>query len=353
MQKESGWGEYCLHNTPDELYTQGIMTLHVLTNMAYWQSSEWMQATDSIYDLSALEEPEYFSPYKEAWLLFRRRKDYDVIHSMGIVESMFYGLLCLLTGRSSKQIMTEIFIDEEQPERLSWHFKTAIYTKIAQRSLGVITNSQAEIPALAKRFNLPENRFCYVPLNSTVEPVEKPLPGEGFILAAGRSLRDYPTLIEAATDIDAPIIIIGGSDDLRHTELPANVTFLREVDRETYLDYVRRCSIMVLPLQKTVRPTGQVVLLEAMSFGKPVIASEQVGTVDYIKHDKNGMLIPLSDAKPLAAAANTLLRDKKKAHDMGLSALETIKTSHTNAVHTTSRLAAIDSLVFASDHHSS
>lgn len=312
--------------------------------MAYRQSPTWTKKTASIYDLSKQEEPIYHTPHKEAWLLFRHRKDYDIIHTMGIVESMTYGLLCLLIGSPSKQIMTEIFIDEEQLQSLRWRLKTALYRTIVHRSLGIITNSHAEIPALTKRFAISENKCVYVPLNTTVKPSETVLAGEGFILAAGRSLRDYPTLLNAAEHIHAPIVIIGGNDDLNDAKLPSNVTLLREVDRDTYLDYVRRCSMMVLPLLHTLRPTGQVVLLEAMSFGKPTIASEQAGTVDYIQHNHNGLLIPGSDARALADAVQSLLLDEKKATTLGQNALSTINKQHSNLAHTTARLAALESL---------
>lgn len=312
--------------------------------MTFWQSPEWVAAVDSIYPEHGRHIKHPLSPLKEAWLLFKQRNQYDVIHTMGIRESMLYGLLCFLAASPSKQIMTEIFVDEDRPASISWRIKTAFYRLIAHRSSGIITNSRAEIPELARRLALPETRFRYVPLNSTVSPADEPIPGEGFLLAAGRSLRDYGTLIQAAPRIHAPIIIIGGSDDLQHTELPPNVTLHREVDRSTYLDHVRRCSIMILPLKKTTRPTGQVVLLEAMSFGKPVIATEHVGTCDYIRHSMNGLLVPPGDPDALANAVNELLADPEAARIMGSAALRRIRDEHTDFIHTQRRLDAIRDL---------
>ena len=320
------------------------LALRILTNMAFWQSTEWVAATSSIYPDHGQCSPTPLPPLQEAWQLFRHRAPYNIIHTMGIRESMGYGLLCLLRGCPSKQIMTEIFVDEPRPASLRWRLKEKIYKRIARRSLGIITNSQAEIHALAERLGLPENRFRYVPLNTTLSPVTFPLPGDGFILAAGRSLRDYTTLLQAAAHIPAPITIIGGSDDLLQANLPPTVTLLREVDRDTYLDYVRRCSIMVLPLLQTTRPTGQVVLLEAMSCGKPVIATRQVGTIDYIDHKKTGLLIPPFDATALATATNHLLQHPQFACELGMHALQHIHHAHTTPIHTHQRLSAIADL---------
>ena len=312
--------------------------------MTFHQSPEWVATTDSIYPEHGRHTAAPLSPLKEAWLLFKNRRDYDVVHTMGIRESMFCGLLCLLARTPSKQIMTEIFVDEDHLASTTWRIKTAFHRLIARRALGIITNSQAEIPALAERLALSEDRFRYVPLNTTVPPSSAPLPGEGFLLAAGRSLRDYETLIQASPAMDEPLIIIGGSDDLQHAALPPNVTLLREVDRTTYLDYVRRCSILILPLKRTTRPTGQVVLLEAMSFGKPVIATDHVGTRDYIQHAADGLLIPPGDPTALANAANGLLADPVAAEAIGQAALRSIREEHTDLIHTQRRLNALRDL---------
>jgi glycosyltransferase involved in cell wall biosynthesis len=311
--------------------------------MVFHQSPEWVQQVDSIYTQHGQNMCAPLSPWREALALFRKRSTYDVIHTMGIRESTVYGLLCALTRSPSRQIMAEIFLDEPQAGT-GWRVKTALQRLVARRSLGIITNSAAEIPALAERLNISSERCIFVPLNSTLEPAKEPTPGEGFILAAGRSLRDYPLLIEAAKQIDVPITIIGGSDDLQNARLPENVTLLREVSREEYLDYVRRCQIMVLPLQQTTRPTGQVVMLEAMAFGKPVIATEQVGTVDYIHHGKTGFLVPPGNGAVLAETANRLIADRNAMTKIGMAALQTIRNEHTNRIHTQRRLNAIQKL---------
>ena len=312
--------------------------------MTFWQSPEWMARVDSIYPDHGKNAPVTCGPWKEAWNLFIQRNQYDIIHTMGIRESMFYGLLCLLCGVQSKQIMTEIFVDEPAATGPAWLLKSALYCRVARRAIGIITNSRAEITALAERLALPKSRFVPVPLNSTIEPLDTPAPGEGFVLAAGRSLRDYATLIKAAPAIRAPIVIIGGSEDVIGVPLPSGVTLLREINRPTYLDYVRRCAVMVLPLNAAIRPAGQVVMLEGMSFGKPVVATTQVGTVDYIRDGENGLLIPPADASALAGAVNELLQHPDKAGQLGAEALHGIKTTHTHRVHTELRLAAIEQL---------
>ena len=78
----------------------------VLTNMAFWQSSLWLERVDSIYDMTNRDgDPTFYSPCREAYLLWKQRKQYDIILTLGARASLFYGLFCLLTGKNSRQIM--------------------------------------------------------------------------------------------------------------------------------------------------------------------------------------------------------------------------------------------------------
>ena len=322
--------------------------MRLLTNMTFWQCPFWMERTECLYDLRGVTaDPAAYPFWKEAWLLFRRRRDYDVVLTMGARESLAYGLLCALSGRPSKQVMTEVFLDPPRPESPARRIKTRLFRWIARRSLGVITNSTAEIESTAERFGLPPDRLRFVPLQCTLEASRFSDRDEGFILAAGRSQRDYDTLIEAARALDAPVTILCGADDLRGVELPGRVTVRREVPREEYLDALARCAAAVVPLRPSVRSTGQVVVLEAMGLGKSVVATRAAGTADYIRHGENGLLVEPGDAAGLAAAIRRLLDDRALRERLGRRALEDVRRHHAPEAHARARLQAVAELAAA------
>jgi glycosyltransferase involved in cell wall biosynthesis len=122
------------------------------------------------------------------------------------------------------------------------------------------------------------------------------------------------------------------------------VSVLREVPRDTYLDHLRRCSLVVLPLLATERATGQVVLLEAMALGKPVVATRAPGTIDYMDHDRDGLLVEPGDAAALAAAVNALTGNPERARAMAEHALAKTKHDFSIERHTQLKLQAIGDL---------
>ena len=74
----------------------------------------------------------------------------------------------------------------------------------------------------------------------------------------------------------------------------------------------RKCSVFVLPAIVDSKGDTEglgVVLIEALLYGKPVIASCIGGIVDIVKDGKTGILVPEKDSRQLAQALKNLLTD--------------------------------------------
>lgn len=323
----------------------------ILTNMAFWQSPAWMERVDSIYKLNpAKGDPKFTAWWREVWALFRRGHRYDVVLTMGVRASFAYAALARLFGTKAKHIMCEVFIDQPA-DSPAWRLKTAFYKLLARDAIGFITNSRAEIYTNSRRFEVPADRFIYVPLNSTIEePTHQPAP-EGYLFCAGRTLRDYDSLYKVMMATDLPWQVVGGSDALNGAKLPDRITIHREIDRARYLELLRGARIVVLPLLPTERATGQVVLLEAMSLGKPCITTRAPGTVDIVRDGENALLAEPGDIAAMTAHLNALLADPARAEQIGRAALADIQTHATTARHTELRLQAIEKL-YAAAHAS-
>jgi glycosyltransferase involved in cell wall biosynthesis len=95
------------------------------------------------------------------------------------------------------------------------------------------------------------------------------------------------------------------------------------VPREELERQLAECDALVLPAVVDAKGDVEglgVVLLEAMSFGKPVIASAAGGIPDIVRPSENGLLVPPGDAKSLAAAVECLARDPALVRSLGAAA---------------------------------
>ena len=69
------------------------------------------------------------------------------------------------------------------------------------------------------------------------------------------------------------------------------------------------------------------VLLEAMATGQPIVATRAGGIPEVVTHERTGLLVPPRDARALAAAIITLLRDPTQRTRLGAAALHAVQTS--------------------------
>ncbi len=287
--------------------------------MAFRQSRTWREAVTTICREG--ESPDELGLFQQTFRLLRRRKDHNVVATMGGRASLAYGVLCGLLHLPSKQIMVEVFLDPPRPACPAWRFKTALFRWISRRSLGILTNSSAEVGLIARRFAIPETKLRFVPMYTTLSNPGRREQNDGSVVSIGRTLRDLDTLVEAAPNIQAPVIIVAGKHDRLPSPLPANVQVFREIPLDATYDLLSRAAVAVAPLLPAERSTGQVFIFEAMAMGRPVVATRSIGTTDYLRDGENALLVEPGDAPGLADAINRLLKDSTLAGRLAQLAL--------------------------------
>ena len=317
----------------------------ILTNMAFGQSQTWQRQVASI--CRGNESPDNLGAIQQLTRLLRERSHFDVVVTMGPRPSLAYGLLCGLLGIPSKQIMTEVFLDEPRPRSLSWRFKTALFRWIAKRSLGILTNSSAEVVFISRRFGIPETKLRFVPMYTTIEHPEISPFNDGYVLSIGRTARDLDTLMLAAPHFQAPLVLVVGKNDPLPEKLPPLVQVFRDISLAESHEKLRRAAVVVIPLLPAGRSTGQVVLFEAMALGKPVVVTRVTGTQDYIRDGENGLLVEPGDAIGMAKAINRLLHDPGFSSQLAQSALKDCQTTLHAEEHARRKLDAIADLLAA------
>jgi len=75
-----------------------------------------------------------------------------------------------------------------------------------------------------------------------------------------------------------------------------------------------QADVFVLPSRSEGCP---IVILEAMAMGLPVVATAVGGSVELVRHDETGLLVPYGEPQLLAQALIGLVDDRKRARRMG------------------------------------
>lgn len=113
-------------------------------------------------------------------------------------------------------------------------------------------------------------------------------------------------------------------------------------ERRDVPEVMRGLDCFVLPsLAEGISNT----ILEAMSSGLPVIATEVGGNPDLIEHGRTGLLVPAGDAAALAQALGVLAADPARARALGLAARQQVEREFSLAAMVDAYQAMYDSLL--------
>ncbi len=144
-------------------------------------------------------------------------------------------------------------------------------------------------------------------------------------------------------------IIAGKGRDLKNlinkikkAQLQDKFIFLGQVEKNNLVKLYQNATLFVFPSYHEGLPS---VVLEAMSCGLPIIATDVRGNRDLISNGENGILVPPKEPEKLAIAISMLLRDEKLMKDLGKNARDTIIKRYTWDIVTDKMLKCYESLV--------
>lgn len=137
------------------------------------------------------------------------------------------------------------------------------------------------------------------------------------------------TMPQTLEKVNARLDIVGGgplfsqlSKQVKKMKLSKNIFLHGKISEKKLVNLYQDCDVFVLPaiVDKWGDTEGLgVVLLEAMSFKKPVVASRVGGITDIVKHNKTGILVPQRNSQALVKAIVKILTDKNLANKLAQS----------------------------------
>jgi hypothetical protein len=148
------------------------------------------------------------------------------------------------------------------------------------------------------------------------------------ILAVGRLsyYKGFETVVHAVLgDPTKELVIVGDGEERAAIERllakaghPHHVRLTGEVDDATVRRYMASCDVLSLPSRERTEAFG-IVLLEAMRYGKALLASDLAGSgVTWVAHNgQNAMLVPPEDVLAWRGALEFLHRNPAQRELMG------------------------------------
>ena len=287
--------------------------------------------------------PGYVAAGSRAAARLAKEGGFDVIHAFWPIPQ---GILGLAAKRASGRPLVSTFFGVE----LTWMekqfpFLAPLLRRIVRGSDAVTAISTYTAGRLRRQ--VPGVDPALIPFGAAVDAPAEPPPytydgARAFELVfTGRLVerKGVHVLLEALASLPPErrvrLHVLG--DGPERGRLEERVARLDLGDRAVFHGFVpteelqarlEGCDAFVLPAVIDAKGDTEglgVVLLEAMSYARPVIASAAGGIVDIVKDGRNGWLVPPGDAPALASAISAAMDDPERARRFGLNGREDVE----------------------------
>ncbi|MBI4892555.1 MAG: glycosyltransferase family 4 protein [Acidobacteria bacterium] len=243
---------------------------------------------------------------------------YDLVLSIDSSSACLF-VLCKRLLRLRKPVLV---IDPALDPNYRWRMK--MHSLVLPHVQEVIVFGEIQVRFLRERFgSVVQARLIRHRMDTEFyDPDLAPAPGlaASLVVSVGSDIgRDYACLVRASDGLGARVLV--------HTRkaiagpLPENVHVQRSWLTEQQLrELYAAASIVAVPLQRTIHPSGINALLEAMSMGKAVVVSASPGVTDYVEDGKTALVVEPGDPGAMHAALNRLLADGELRERLGRNA---------------------------------
>jgi len=269
----------------------------------------------------------------QAFHVVRQWASYDAVLSLGEDIGLPLEFLLRLKGIRTRHVLVA-------------HNLASPRKRLPVRLLGVLrrfdmvlTLSGAEADELRRRFGLGETSvrtLTYSRDGNFWGAAPDDVPDAQFFLSVGRAKRDYQTLVDAFTGLDAELRVqtgsrwtIAGGGGRVEQELPPNVIRGEYVTNLEMRALYGQATAVVISLERGAHASaGLATICEAMAAGRPVILATDAEDQDYVLNNKTGLVVSADDTMALRAAIERIASDPGLSRAMGEAARQRFEARH-------------------------
>lgn len=203
---------------------------------------------------------------------------------------------------------------------------------LRQSLLGAQVLSAAEAETYASFFNVPRERFCFLPWMRLKSAGELPgLEGRSGVFASGRAFCNWQEVFSIAQGQPWRLTIMCGEHDLtavqrmNETMLDSRAEILCEQPREVHDRLLRSSAVYLLALREEQISAGHIRLAECTQAGIPTVVSSVSSVADYVRDGEDTLMYVPGDIAAARSAIRSLISDpllcqriRTQAHAKGL-----------------------------------
>lgn len=259
------------------------------------------------------------------WTLRKRCKQYDIIH---VHHPDPMACLALFLSGYKGKVVLHWHSDILQQKTLLAFYKPLQKWLIrrAEKIIGTTPVYLSESPFLQRV----QNKTVCLPIGvermrfekEDAEKLKSEYPGKKIVFSLGRlvTYKGYDSLIDAAQYLsDDYVVLIGGTGRLENRlqkrieilGIQSKVKLLGHIDKEKLSAYYGACDVFCLSSIQKTEAFG-IVQIEAMSCGKPVVATRIPGSgVSWVNtHGVSGLNVTPGNAPQLAEAIRNITENE-------------------------------------------
>jgi glycosyltransferase involved in cell wall biosynthesis len=202
---------------------------------------------------------------------------------------------------------------------------------------------------------LPESKIELIPL-FTDKNISKALPSDNNVILyvgrieASKGILDFIKALSILKHDNWTAEVVGDGADIDNAKRLAHelkvshkLQFLGSLSPDHVDESYRRACMVVMP---SIFPESfGLVGVEAMAFGKPVIAYDAGGVREWLIHNETGLLVESGNVNKLLRSLEQLLSDNELRTEMGKRALEEVERNFRKENHIEKLMTAYDSVM--------
>jgi len=248
---------------------------------------------------------------------------YDAIffNQPGVLLFVLCGFRTLLPLGRARIIVFDIILPRPGDSRLAR--LVAAVRRLLLRPVDFYILHQKEPGGLETYYGVPKARSVFVPfkVNSLESVAELNTADQGYILAPGRSCRDYPTFSTAMAQLPYPAKILvplseqernaHGTLSVQGAQLPPNVELVYDDGTfESFKRHLAAARLVVIPIRaEAISAAGNGTYILAMALGKCVVVTDCPGVRGILDNERHALIVPPRNPEELASAIRRAWED--------------------------------------------